>query len=97
MATQRLRKPVNVVEKNIHLSGQVMNYLLANPQVLQGLPDNFDLVILPEDDPEVRLYNMDLLDQLGSDGKPIVFARVKSHTDIIASPPSLFIPLSIAA
>lgn len=97
MATQKLKKPVNVVEKNIRLSGQVMNYLLANPQMLQGLPDSFDLVILPEDDPDVRLYNMDLLDRLGSVGKPIVFARVKSHADVTASPPSLFVPLAIAA
>ena len=81
-----------IARRNIALTGEVMRYLLENPNVLQSLPERFELVILPEDDPEIRLYNLELLDQYGSEGKPIVFARMKSAP--IASPPSIFVPLA---
>ncbi len=67
-----------IARRSIALTGEVMRYLLENPNVLQSLPERFELVILPEDDPEIRLYNLELLDQYGSEGKPIVFARMKS-------------------
>jgi len=76
--TAHPKKPRKVVERNIALVGQLMRYLLEKPQLLSSLPDQFELVILPEDDPAMRLYNLNLLDAYGSEGKPIVFARLKS-------------------
>jgi hypothetical protein len=56
------------------------------------------LVVLPEDDPEMRLYNLELLDRYGSEGKPIVFARlkVKGESMAIQDRPSLYVPIPIA-
>jgi hypothetical protein len=82
----------DITKRNIALTGAVMRYLMDNPKVFESLPDNFELVILPEDDPEIRSYNLELLDQYGSAGKAIVFARLKSHE--IAAPPSIFVPLA---
>jgi hypothetical protein len=74
-----------------------MRYLLDHPQVFDALPDDFELVILPDDDPDIRLYNLNLLDTYGSEGKPIVFARFESKptypSDSIR--PSLFVPVSV--
>ena len=72
-----------------------MRYLLDNPQVFDALPDDFELVILPDDDPDVRLYNLDLLDRYGSEGKPVVFARVRSKEShrTGGGSPSLFAPI----
>jgi len=72
-----------------------MRYLLNSPQMFESLPDDFELVILPEDDPEIRMYNLDLLDKYGSEGKPVVFARIRSKpTDMPdAISPSLFVPI----
>jgi hypothetical protein len=90
-------KPKNVVERNIALLGDLMRYLLAEPQILNSLPDNFELVILPEDDPEMRQYNLELLDAYGSEGKPVVFVRMKSgkETDFKRAHPSLYVPLIV--
>jgi hypothetical protein len=82
----------DITKRNIVLTGAVMRYLLDNPKVFESLPDNFELVILPEDDPEIRVYNLELLDQYGSEGKSIVFARLKSHE--VAAHPSIFVPLA---
>ncbi len=58
-----------------------MKYLLNDPQVFDSLPDKFELVVLPDDDPEMRLYNLELLDKWESENKPIVFARIKTLRD----------------
>jgi hypothetical protein len=98
MAQAKMMTPSNVVERNILLVKEIMGYLLDNPQVFSSLPDKFELVVLPEDDPEMRLYNLDLLDRYGSEDKPIVFARVKVEGENVAiqDRPSLYAPIPTA-
>lgn len=81
METITLNRPNNVVERNILLTGEVMQYLLGRPQVFATLPDQFELVILPDDDPELRAYNLELLDQHSRNGVPVVFARMHMITE----------------
>ena len=99
MATSAVEAPADVVERNLGLTDKIMRFLLDNPQVFHSLPDQFELVILPDDDPEIRSYNLELLDRYGSAGKPIVFARTKAHADDPAQPsvPSIFVPIPAAA
>ncbi len=96
MAQNPMTPPPNVVERNLALTADIMRYLMSQPHVLAALPDKFELVILPEDDPEIRLYNLELLDRYGGTGKPVVFARLKSHpgSDTHFLPPSLFVPVA---
>jgi hypothetical protein len=98
MAKTKVNTPPDVVERNLKLTGEIMRYLLDNPQIFNSLPDNFELVILPDDDPDMRLYNLDLLDKYGSEGKPVVFARVQSKAAHIPNSisPSLFVPVPLA-
>ena len=95
--TTRAKKPKNVVQRNIALLGDLMRYLLAEPQILNSLPDNFELIILPEDDVAMRQYNLDLLDTYGSEGKPVVFVRMKAgqEADFKRAQPSLYVPLTM--
>lgn len=76
-----------------------MKYLMDNSQVFDALPDTFELIILPEDDPEMRLYNLELLDEYGSEGRSIVFARTKTQTGAatMKEQPRLFAPIQMAA
>lgn len=76
-----LKAPQNVVERNIALTGELMNYLLEHPQVFRTLPDNFEAVILPDDDPAMRSYNLELLDKYTAEGKTIVFVRLHAHEE----------------
>jgi hypothetical protein len=99
MATAAVETSADVVERNLGLTEIVMRFLLENPHVFHSLPDRFELVILPDDDPEIRSYNLDLLDRYGSEGKPVVFARLRIHPDDPARPsaPSIFVPIPVAA
>jgi hypothetical protein len=87
--------PPKVVERNIELLGQFMKYILAHAEILERLPADFELVILPDDDAEIRRYNLDLLSAYGSEGKPVVFARVaeSKETDLEHIRPDLYVPL----
>lgn len=99
MAHDKMNAPSNIVERNILLTGEIMRYLLNTPQVFGSLPDQFELVVLPDDDPEIRLFNLELLDRYGSEGKPVVFARIKAHPEDITAQaqPSIFVPIPLAA
>ena len=99
MAETTVNTPAAAVERNIQLAGDVMRYLMDHPRILDSLPDKFELVILPEDDPEMRLYNLELLDRYGSEGKPVVLARLKARRDNAPAQiaPDLFVPLPVAA
>jgi hypothetical protein len=81
-----------VVERNVRLTGEIIKYIMNNPKMLDVLPEKFELVLLPEDDPEVRMLNLDLLDKYGSEGKPIVFARVNTHA--AKWKPNIFVPVA---
>jgi len=83
-----------VVERNVQLTRQIIHYILNHPKMLDVLPENFELVLLPEDDPEVRQLNLDLLDKYGSEGKPIVFARINPHAMTAKWKPSIFVPVA---
>lgn len=97
MAQNPMNTPTHVVERNIALTGAIMHYLMSQPRIFASLPDKFELVILPDDDPEMRLYNLDLLDRYGSGDRAVVFARLKSHQEIASLhfKPSLFVPVAV--
>lgn len=95
--TTAVRKPKRVVERNIALLGDLMQFLLAEPRVLASLPSDFEMVILPDDDPQMRLYNLKLLDGFTRKDRPIVFARLSSSkkSNWRKAHPSLYVPLAV--
>ena len=71
-----------------------MRYLLEQPQVLSSLPENFVFLMMILK----CACNLELLDAYGSEGKPIVFARVKSSRESVLDQgrPSLYAPVVVA-
>jgi hypothetical protein len=84
------------VKKNILLTGELMKYFFNDPAVFDSLPEDFDLVVLPQDDPELCLYNLKQLDRQGKSNKPVVFVRMKStqQFDPIKTRPDVYIPIA---
>ena len=97
MVEIKVTAPQRVVERNIALTAEIMRYLIEKPQVFEKLPDRFELVVLPEDDPEMWVYNLHLLDQLGQKGMPVVFARLSSSKPSVRGeiPASLYAPVLV--
>ena len=98
MATTRISaSDTTVVSRNIALTSEVLRSMLEEPEVLDRLPANFELVVLPDDDPELRLYNLELLDKYGSEGKPVVFVRMSAGQRQPATgvPVSFYVPVIV--
>ncbi len=65
------------VKKNLDLLNEFMKYAFENPNVLEGIPPEAELIILPIDDPELYEYNKKTADKMMSKGKKIVFVKMK--------------------
>ncbi len=95
MANTGMKFKAHIVDRNLQLTQRVMFYLLTNPNLFEALPDKFELVVLPDDDPELRAYNLDLLDRYGSEARPVVFARLSVAQ--AEATPQVFAPVLKAA
>lgn len=91
-----MTRPKRALERNAKLLFKLTRYILANPELLEQLPDQFELVILPNDDPELLQYNLSLLNSHDSAGKPVVFVRLPSSqsADFQVSRPRVYVPLA---
>ena len=86
-------------EHNLELQTVFMQYILNHPGILERLPDDFRLVILPDDDPEMGQHNLELLSQQGDSDKPLIIARMHTRrpVDLKIRPPQVFVPVAVAA
>lgn len=78
-------------ERNVELQAAFMQYIMAQPDILDHLPDEYRLVILPDDDPELGWRNLELLKDQGDPDKPIVIVRMRTRkpVDLTAHPPQI--------
>jgi len=86
----------DVAERNLDLVTSMMRFILDQPQVLDQLPPDFRLVILPDDDGELRRYNLELLEQNGEETRPVVFVRLTAKAPLSEShPPRIYVPVAV--
>ncbi len=85
-----------VVERNLELQTAFMEYVLSHPDLLDRLPDDFRLAFLPDDDPELSRYNLELLRTQGDAEKPLVIVRMSTRpaADFRRYRPQVFVPLA---
>ena len=86
-----------VVERNIDLQAAFMGYIIEHPSLLDQLPSDFRLVILPENDPELRAYNLKLMDKHPAKDRPVIFVqmRVGKRIDFKRQRPTVYLPLPV--
>jgi hypothetical protein len=86
-------------ERNLELQTAFMRYILDQPDILDQLPDDFRLIILPDDDPELGQRNLELLGGQGDSDRPVVIARMRTRRplDLRIRPPQVFVPVTAAA
>ena len=96
MAVRKVRK-TKAFERNANLTFGLMRYLFAHPDILHQLPKKFELVILPDDDPELTAYNLKLLQKYGSEEQPVIFVRMLSSqvTDFEKAQPEVYAPVAV--
>ena len=65
------------IKKNLDLLNEFMKYAFDNPEVLENIPPDAELIILPIDDLELREYNKKMADKIFSQGKKVVLVSMK--------------------
>jgi len=65
------------IKKNLDLLNEFMKYAFEKPEVLEGIPPDAELIILPIDDPELYEYNKKTGDKILSKGEKVVFVKMK--------------------
>ena len=85
-----------IIKQNLFLVTEVTRFILQNPSILDQLPPDFKLVILPEDVPELSLYNLSLLADKAYQDKPVVMVRLEGgQANFERTPPQLYVPLAV--
>ena len=67
----------SAIRKNLDLLNEFMKYAFDNPEILDKIPPEAEVVILPVDDPELCEYNKQMADKMFSEAKKIVLAKMK--------------------
>jgi hypothetical protein len=65
------------VSKNLDLINEFMRYAFDNPEVLERIPPEAELLILPTNDPELYAYNKKRADRIVARGGVVVLAKMK--------------------
>jgi hypothetical protein len=69
-----------IVEKNITLSFEFERYILEHPDVLEQIPDGAQVVLLPQDDPELYRINLNAAQKAREEGEtvPVVYVEIEA-------------------
>jgi len=59
------------------MRNEFMKYAFENPKVLEEIPPEAELIILPIDDPELYEYNKKAADKILSHGREVVFVKMR--------------------
>ena len=66
------------VRKNLDLLDEFMKYAFDHPEVLDQIPHDASLVILPEGDPSLVKENRKMLNKLKANGEEVVTVKLKA-------------------
>ena len=70
-------KKEQAIRKNLDLLNEFMKYAFENPKLLEEIPPEAELIILPIDDPELYEYNKKTANKVLSQGKKVIFVKMK--------------------
>ena len=85
-----------IIQRNVDLSFAFNRYIFDHPQVLDQLPGEFRLVILPQSDPALSMHNLKMLNQWRERDKPVVLVLMQDgwETAGVSVRPDVFLPVT---
>jgi len=70
-------------QKNLELFHEFMMYALEEPEILDKIPKGAQLVILPEDDPELYQNNLEIISKRKEKGQIVVTVRMPTPKRVV--------------
>jgi len=65
------------IKRNLDLLNEFMKIAFDQPEILDKIPKGSELIILPENDPELYAANLKIKQSLEEKGKKVVVVRMK--------------------
>ena len=67
----------DLTKRNLELLDDFMRYAFDHPAILEQIPQDVQLVILPMDDPELSAQNRQMASDLCARGEKVVLIKLK--------------------
>ncbi len=77
-------KEEEIFSKNLILSTEFDRYVIEHPEFAEKIPQNAQIVLLPEDDPELRKENIEIAKAQREAGQPVVYVYIEKVTKQIS-------------
>lgn len=68
----------DLVQRNMTLTFEFSRYLLDHPELEAQIPEGTQVVLLPEDDPELCEHNRQVSERERATGQPVVYIHLGS-------------------
>jgi hypothetical protein len=65
-----------IIKKNLDLHAEWIRYVFGHPEVLEQIPQGAELIIIPNNDPELAQENQRTADDLKTRGLPFVVIHI---------------------
>ncbi|MDO8141880.1 MAG: hypothetical protein Q6358_10315 [Candidatus Brocadiales bacterium] len=72
-----------IIKNNLDLLNEFMKYAFEHPEILDKIPPEAELVILPTNDPELFAVNKKMADSLTKKGKKVVVVEIEKPKSIV--------------
>lgn len=66
-----------IFSKNLILTTEFDRYVLEHPEFAERIPENSLVVLLPEDDMELRQKNIEIAKAQRESGQPVVYVEIE--------------------
>jgi hypothetical protein len=71
-------------EKNLVLTTEFDRYLLEHPEIAEQIPLNAQIVLLPDDDPELSQKNREIAAAQREPSQPVVYVHIQQLAPAIS-------------
>lgn len=66
-----------IFSRNLVLTTEFDRYVLEHPEFAEQIPENAQIVLLPQDDQELKEKNLQLAKMQREPGRPVVFVKIE--------------------
>src|SRR6476620_10715042 len=74
-----------ITTRNLGVAGQFFRSVLNDPEILDGIPDDATVVLMPADDPEIAHANLEMALRQSDSGKNVLLYRVGTPAPDVAA------------
>lgn len=71
------RNEKEMIQQNIELSAEFSRYLFEHSDIEESIPPDSEVILLPEFNPELKSFNLELGKKLESTGTKVVYIKIE--------------------